>query len=188
MPAPRKDAQAELMYAMYLEGFSLAQVGQSFRMTRQSVFISFQRRGWSLRTRVCKPTITYDGDTFAPDPDGYYRRTHGDRRHLHLIVWEDNHGPIPQGYEIHHSDKNKSNNDPSNLECLTPSEHGLRHKPYQPIPVKFCALCGQQLVRRREPSGHVEPPSRIAKRIYCNCKCMADHRRGKTRGWTALHG
>ncbi len=46
---------------------------------------------------------------------------------LHQAVWVAHFGPIPKGYEIHHKDENPLNNDIANLECLTRSEHGLRH-------------------------------------------------------------
>ena len=42
---------------------------------------------------------------------------------LHRDVWEFHNGPIPKGYEVHHKDENTLNNDPSNLEAITISEH-----------------------------------------------------------------
>lgn len=45
--------------------------------------------------------------------------------HVLLYTWyvQD----IPDGYEIHHKDRDKSNNDIKNLEMLTPDEHRDRH-------------------------------------------------------------
>lgn len=34
---------------------------------------------------------------------------------------------IPKGYHIHHKDFNRQNNDPLNLEMLTPDEHAQKH-------------------------------------------------------------
>jgi hypothetical protein len=48
------------------------------------------------------------------------------------IIWEENHGiQIPGGYYIHHVDGNCRNNDPANLQLVTPLEHSRIH-PYDP--------------------------------------------------------
>ena len=46
---------------------------------------------------------------------------------LHVEVWTQAHGPIPEGFEIHHRDHNRSNNSLSNLELLDGTEHARRH-------------------------------------------------------------
>lgn len=46
---------------------------------------------------------------------------------LHLEVWAQAHGPIPEGFEIHHRDHDRSNNALSNLELLDGSEHARLH-------------------------------------------------------------
>ena len=47
---------------------------------------------------------------------------------LHRLVWEKHHGKrVPKGYHIHHKDKNKTNNDISNLQLISASEHIKLH-------------------------------------------------------------
>ncbi|SFV61158.1 hypothetical protein MNB_SUP05-5-919 [hydrothermal vent metagenome] len=46
---------------------------------------------------------------------------------MHREVWEHNNGKIPTGYHIHHKDKNKSNNDISNLELVEGKKHLSEH-------------------------------------------------------------
>jgi hypothetical protein len=46
---------------------------------------------------------------------------------LHTYKYEKEVGEIPKGYHIHHKDGNPSNNEISNLECLSPKEHTDRH-------------------------------------------------------------
>ena len=46
---------------------------------------------------------------------------------LHNYIYERSYGKIPDGYEIHHIDCNKLNNDLTNLQLLTPSEHTKIH-------------------------------------------------------------
>ena len=42
-------------------------------------------------------------------------------------IWKDNFGEIPAGYEIHHIDGNRNNNNLSNLKCVTIYEHYQIH-------------------------------------------------------------
>jgi hypothetical protein len=46
---------------------------------------------------------------------------------LHNYNWEKVNGKIPKGYELHHIDLNKLNNDVSNLQLVTPKEHTEIH-------------------------------------------------------------
>ena len=51
---------------------------------------------------------------------------------LHRRVYEDAHGPIPTGYDVHHIDFNHENNDPSNLVALPRDEHHRLHMAQRP--------------------------------------------------------
>ena len=62
------------------------------------------------------------------DSMGYLRvtaRTEGKQRFCkaHRLVWTFFFGIIPGGMEVNHKDGNKSNNNPANLELLTPSQN-----------------------------------------------------------------
>lgn len=47
---------------------------------------------------------------------------------LHHLVWEKHYGKkVPKGYQIHHKDKNKTNNDINNLQLISASEHTRLH-------------------------------------------------------------
>lgn len=45
----------------------------------------------------------------------------------HVYVWEKHNGPVPEGYSVHHIDKNPRNNDISNLALLSYGEHSSLH-------------------------------------------------------------
>lgn len=68
-----------------------------------------------------------DGYKFRRDTKtGYYLSTKkigSSRKRLHVYVWEKYNGQIPEGYEIHHKDENKDNNDIANLACMTRKQH-----------------------------------------------------------------
>ena len=45
----------------------------------------------------------------------------------HILVWENANGPVPDGFEIHHVDGNKTNNALENLTILPKAEHSSLH-------------------------------------------------------------
>lgn len=71
---------------------------------------------------------------FYKQTSGYWVSREWDKIHkvyntllAHRWVWENINGPIPTNMEIHHKDKDKSNNDISNLELVSRSEHQAIH-------------------------------------------------------------
>lgn len=74
---------------------------------------------------MAKKVIRYKRVRIKEDPTVKGRGTLKD---LHVAVWEKANGPVPKGYVIHHIDFNKDNNDISNLQCMTNSEHGKLHR------------------------------------------------------------
>ena len=72
-----------------------------------------------------------DGIQFCKDKQtGYYLSStieNGLRVRLHRYIWEKFNGKIPKGYDIHHIDKNKDNNNIENLQMLTIHEHQMIH-------------------------------------------------------------
>ena len=83
------------------------------------------RRG--VRTRPGQ--VMYMGKKYmVEDKTGYYVCTSGDRKRLHVAIWEHEHGvKVPPGCVIHHIDWVKKNNSFGNLICLTQEEHNLIH-------------------------------------------------------------
>jgi hypothetical protein len=60
---------------------------------------------------------------------GYYQITGGKYRGklLHILIWEDIFGAVPEGYVIHHINGNKIDNTIFNLKCLLDTEHRKLH-------------------------------------------------------------
>jgi len=114
------------MYKTYKEGYSLAEVGKIWFMTRQSVFIGFKRRGYKLRKKEQLPYLYWEGNKFTLRKTGYYGKTTGKRELMHRVVWEHFNGKIPKGHDIHHIDHNKENNNINNLELYTKAEHAKK--------------------------------------------------------------
>ena len=92
---------------------------------------------------------SFNGVTFSKNYDGYYSR----RFSLHCAVWFYYNGKMPpQGYQLHHKDFGKENNNIENLLLLTNSEHSLLHnfvenkKPTLKTEKKIfiCENCGKE--------------------------------------------
>ena len=61
---------------------------------------------------------------------GYALATTGKRGVFlaHRVAWEQAHGPIPEGHDIHHLCENKACVNVEHLACLTPAEHKRLHR------------------------------------------------------------
>lgn len=74
----------------------------------------------TVRYSSDKNTAYFDEQRFTRDKQtGYYlssSRFAGERKRLHRYVWEFYHGPIPEGFHVHHVNGNKYDNDIGNLE------------------------------------------------------------------------
>lgn len=59
---------------------------------------------------------------------GYYVCTTGDRKRLHVAMWEHEAGRcVPPGCVVHHLDWNKEHNEVDNLVCVSVEEHERIH-------------------------------------------------------------
>ena len=69
----------------------------------------------------------YNGIYFCRDDNtGYYLNSTLKVR-MHRYVWEQEVGPIPDGFDVHHIDGDKSNNSIDNLSLLTNRAHQILH-------------------------------------------------------------
>ena len=99
----------------------------------------------------------------------FYKNKHGKffcAISIHRFIWQYFNGEIPEGYDVHHIDRNQYNNDIANLQLLTKAEHNKIHKAIKSKrkPDKkstfTCAVCGCEY----------EAVSR-GNNTYCSIKC-----------------
>lgn len=98
--------------------------------------------------------VFFNGRKYSHKSDGYWRATDGSRKPLHVAIWEAANGKVPDGYEIHHVDRNKDNNALENLQCLSIAEHRRLHVKINRdkgilSPPKYktiCAECGKEFL------------------------------------------
>ncbi len=62
--------------------------------------------------------------------NGYWRQRdcNGVKMYVHRLVFSEYLGEIPDGFHIHHIDKDINNNGINNLLMVTPEQHELIHK------------------------------------------------------------
>jgi hypothetical protein len=120
------------MYADYLSLKSLAKVGKLYGRTRQSIYSIFAERGLALNAKTFHPKITFDGRSYTPGKNGYYRdtamRKRGQHGQLHHAIWAKHYGPIQAGHQVYFKDGEKTNFALENLGCLPIAEVTLYHQ------------------------------------------------------------
>ena len=76
-----------------------------------------------------------------------YLRNNLTNKFEHVEVWERQHGrPVPDGYDVHHLDLDKTNNIPGNLLAVTPTDHKRIHSGCELRDGawwKPCGICGE---------------------------------------------
>lgn len=126
-------------------------------------------RGCKYAARRTRQGFEYCGMWFAVNGNGYYENTNTGTK-LHRFVYEQFHGPIPPGFQVHHKDDNKVNNDPENLEAMSASAHTILHNSTGVTVGEFvCLGCRATVVRKASDIKKGE--SR-----YCTRSCAMLHR------------
>jgi len=70
----------------------------------------------------------FNGIRFTIGPERkYFSNSAVKPKSMHCYVWSYYNGEIPKGYDIHHIDGNRYNNDISNLQCIEKHEHRRLH-------------------------------------------------------------
>lgn len=128
--AAKRNPIYDSAYELYSSGLSLIEVGQRIGQTRQSVYKAFKIRGFELRQIQDRPEQVYNGKKFTLRNNGYYGLTTNERTLMHRYVWEAEIGPIPEGWDIHHINEDKSDNRIENFECLPKAEHTRKYSPH----------------------------------------------------------
>lgn len=135
------------MYALYLSGKSLEQVGEVYKRTRQSIYSLFQSRGYPLRSKKKYPELVIDGIKFTPSHKaGLWRATIRSKNLLlSHYIWAKHHGPVPKGHGIHYKNGDRNDNRIENLELLTIAEISSKYSPHLN---QFTSPTGSRIVRR----------------------------------------
>lgn len=129
-PRPRTlpEEEVDRIAADYRRLKSLAKVADRCGRTRQSVWEILHARGLTVPKKPGHEKVVYKGENFTVGKNGYLRSTRactrvkGGSRLLHHVIWEEHHGPIPEGMVIWFTDQSRENCEIKNLECITRKE------------------------------------------------------------------
>ena len=123
----------------YSAGESAPSIATSMGVSSTSIY------KWLQAAKVSRRTFREAQLLCHPAQSDRYR--HKGTQYEHRVVWEQANGPIPNAYHIHHKDGDRSNNDLSNLEILSDSEHRHLHGLQGGRPGKGiieCVECGER--------------------------------------------
>lgn len=87
----------------------------------------------------------FNGNKYYKVKGGYFKQSKFPHTFLHHDVWEYHGNKLLPGYDLHHKDENKRNNNIENLEMLTTKEHSRLHMLEKEKVIK-CKLCGKEFV------------------------------------------
>ena len=113
----RKDMAGCLLIQLYLEGLSTRQIAQRLSIPKSTVAARIKASGNS-RARSLACILR------RPSQSRHWRTC----RDMARRYWTRAKGPIPAQHEIHHLDKDWTNNNLENLECLPKWEHRRVHQ------------------------------------------------------------
>lgn len=85
---------------------------------------------------------------------------------LHRVIFQYYYGEIPTGYDVHHRDFNPANNDISNLQLLTKSQHANIHLGAGSPKEYICEYCGKKFIATSQS------PAR-----FCSRNCLSSYHR-----------
>ncbi|WP_193064898.1 HNH endonuclease signature motif containing protein [Oceanobacillus oncorhynchi] len=118
-----------------------------------------------------------DGYKFREDTDtGYYLSTKkigSSRKRLHVYMWVKYNGEVPKGYQIHHKDEDKNNNEIENLICMTKKEHLKWHSENISPELAKKQMANLEKARAKAPDWHK------SKEGLAWHKKQAENRKGK---------
>lgn len=128
--------------------------------------------GQIYRKRNC---IEYQGISFSLNhSSGYYFNTRK-KLLLHRVMWQSVNGPIPEGYDIHHVNGNKTDNRHENFELIHHASHARHHNFERHAKRRASGIAGSEKCKR----GHrfTDKTTKSGKRKCWICSRMKERER-----------
>lgn len=113
-----------------------------------------------------------DGLRFVKDSRTNYFLNRKYLIRLHRYIWEKFNGEIPKNFQVHHINHDKLNNDISNLELISRSEHMRHHAKHRVESDKEWLIRFQQAGIKKAPEWHKSEEGRKWHAEHAK-KCLA---------------
>jgi hypothetical protein len=182
----------------YARGMGATKIAKRWNVSEGWVYRALELRGVEVRPLKLSghPPIEWNGRKYyyctAKRCYFYSGGRSEPKSYLSRDVWEYHCGPIPEGHEIRHLDRDPSNNDIRNLVCVSPIEGARLHSGYKDeaalLPVRHCVFCGRVLERKRSETyvnnAGWEPFHAFARRRFCGLECAGAAQKGKPKNWS----
>ena len=139
----------------------------------------FKKYNFPLRSKELKQKITYKGDDYTIDRDGFLRKTTGNRNYLHLRIWREHFGEIPPFAVVYFKNSDKLDVRPENL-ALKPAKQVIKERGFVnnqwtkrwPDKYDFSAIKCNHCEKVFEKGA-----KHFRKRKFCDLKCYNEHRK-----------
>lgn len=106
---------------------------------------------------------------------GYYGVTIFRKQYyVHRLICETFHGPCPEGYEVDHKDRDKSNNRPENLRYVTRSGNLRNRRVAEESLAKYGVSCADDNTAYQLSRYHNNPEHRERVLAYCRARYATD--------------
>ena len=206
-----KDLEKEKAYRAYYEKHIRSEASKKRKAETTKLWIARQRKlrdeqelkngeelGYPgvkirniIRKRIeagrTKILVNSDGSImcFHKNEDGHWVNNTNGKKYLHREVIKKELGLTEKelnGLIIHHKDEDKDNNDISNLEIITQSEHMIRHKDKYIKNLSLGRIAGwsKEYIKKCEECG-VKFKGKAPNAKYCSDACkMKNYRRRRT--------
>ena len=121
-------------------------------------------------------TLIFNRRRYYLKSTGYFEASSSDNKEgttiLHRAIWIYHNGPIKDGYVVHHIDRDKTNNDLSNLQVMLNGDHVKLHSKES-----WAARIRHDMICQHCKKPYTTPFKDRSK--YCSnaCKCAAWRKR-----------
>lgn len=130
---PKTTLPVDEICERYRAGETTHELAAAYGTNPQAIGYQLLKRGVKMRPRGHRKWRKPGGALYFSNSGYLYTVTRAIQPcPVHRGCWEAHHGPIPNGWIVHHINGDIQDNRIENLACMSRRDHGLLHNPMQP--------------------------------------------------------